>query len=415
MAMSRIFIIAVLYTLSHPMSGQEYFTIRGHVADEENGKNLAYASISVKGKPIGTISNSEGNFEFHIPAGLLQDTLVISFVGYRNYRQQISNLTTGMDHTFGLKQNVLILDEVIVNDQRLTAREIVEKAVRNIRHNYADEPFRLECFFREIEQENGRYVQLSEAAIQLYDKNFTTKRRSIREYINVKAVRRSHVFRQIKGFNNIGSAFVDLIENNDVRYQRGMLNTKRNQYQLDSVTFYNDRPAYVISMTNRLDSGQMLIDTKTFAFISIGLERKVRQQKKDPYYFKWEYQDSLTLGRTMFSFHVEFKEYLGKMYPMHMTEREIVHIYDPETLKIHIVKKERLELIVNEIIADGSAGDFPKQKLRRSSLFDIGEYDEEFWRHYNVLQLTPLDEQLVADLEKDISLQEQFKTSTNQK
>jgi len=36
------------------------------------------------------------------------------------------------------------------------------------------------------------------------------------------------------------------------------------------------------------------------------------------------------------------------------------------------------------------------------------EYHQEFWKHYNVLKLTPLDEKLIQDLEKEISLQEQF-------
>ena len=36
-------------------------------------------------------------------------------------------------------------------------------------------------------------------------------------------------------------------------------------------------------------------------------------------------------------------------------------------------------------------------------------YHQEFWKYYNVLKLTPLDEKLIQDLEKEISLQEQFK------
>jgi hypothetical protein len=36
-------------------------------------------------------------------------------------------------------------------------------------------------------------------------------------------------------------------------------------------------------------------------------------------------------------------------------------------------------------------------------------YHQEFWKYYNVLKLTPLDEKLIQDLEKEIPLQEQFK------
>jgi hypothetical protein len=40
--------------------------LTGKIVDEKNGTPLIYATISIKGKGIGTISNTDGEFEFHI-------------------------------------------------------------------------------------------------------------------------------------------------------------------------------------------------------------------------------------------------------------------------------------------------------------------------------------------------------------
>lgn len=389
--------------------GQGYNTIEGKVVDEETEQALAYATVTIPGKPIGTISNTKGHFTFHIPDSLRHEMLTISFLGYQNFEMPIKDILLHQQGFFTLRQSVMLLKEVVINAEDLSGKEIVEKAIRNIKLNYPKDPFLLDCFFREIEMENEKYVLLAEAAIELYEKSFITKRRALQEKINVKEVRRSHSFNQMLE-NTIGNAFVDLIENNDIRYQRGMLNTKKNNYKLDSVSNFNGRLVYVVSMSNWLDRGHMLIDVENYAFVSIGLERRKRKAN-DPYYFKWNWQDSLKIGRVMFSFTIEFKEYQGKMYVSHMTEDEENHVYNPSTGKIIINKKERLELIVNNIVNKATIDGANMKKLKYSSEFDIGDYNEEFWQHYNVLKLAPLDEKLLKDLEKEISLQHQFKSS----
>jgi hypothetical protein len=35
-------------------------------------------------------------------------------------------------------------------------------------------------------------------------------------------------------------------------------------------------------------------------------------------------------------------------------------------------------------------------------------YHPEFWKQYNILKLTPLNEKLIHDLEKEITLQKQY-------
>lgn len=390
---------------------QSYTTIKGKVIDARNNQPLEYASIHLEKVNQGTISNAQGAFEFHISESALEGNFIVSFVGYENFMLPVGQIVDLSPITIKMNPKTVLLSEVTVTAASLTAKEVVEKAVKNIKTNYPSTPIQMECFFREIEWENEKCVQVTEAAIQLYDKKYNTKRNSFQEDINTQAVRRSLSYRQIEGFNDLGTAVVDLIENNDVRYQKGIIKTKNKEYNLDSISFYNDRPVYVISASNRLDRATLIIDLESLAFIKINLERRKRSIKGDPYYFRWDYGDSLKLGRVMFKYQLEFRETNNIMYPTYMMEEEIAHVYDPETKEISILKKERLEMVVNEIITDERAGDFPKERITRKYQVPVGAYDEAFWKHYNTLKLNPLEKQAISDLEKEMSINEQFKVT----
>ena len=66
-------------------------SINGIVKDSETKSPLQYANVLIKGTSIGTTSDQDGRF---ILSGkfLESDTLLISFVGYKNYNEKISQL-----------------------------------------------------------------------------------------------------------------------------------------------------------------------------------------------------------------------------------------------------------------------------------------------------------------------------------
>jgi hypothetical protein len=55
-----------------------------------------------------------------------------------------------------------------------------------------------------------------------------------------------------------------------------------------------------------------------------------------------------------------------------------------------------------------SPREFAPRTLRLKMMIRPSEYHEEFWKNHNTLKLTPLDEKLIRDLEKNIYLKKQF-------
>ena len=256
--------------------------ITGRVFDERSQEPLGFASVSIVGKPVGTVTNAAGEFDFYIPEEYKNDSLVISHVGYKSFRDKIDRLPKG-SLSVGLKAISVLLREIVIREKDLTGKEIVAKAVKNLTLNYSTKPFCLQGFFRQIEEENGKYVLLAEAAVDLYDKNFDGRpKRDLQESVDVKEMRRSLRYGSQSKRDNIGIPLTDLIENNDVRYNRGMLDSA-NTFSLDTITVYNDKLVYGVSMSRGTDSGMLYIDMETFGFLKITMERKSRDKSKNYY------------------------------------------------------------------------------------------------------------------------------------
>ena len=69
-----------------------FFEIRGRVLDKNGREPLAYASIYLAGKGIGTVTNDNGQFLLKLNSKYLSDTLSISCIGYKNVKTPVSSL-----------------------------------------------------------------------------------------------------------------------------------------------------------------------------------------------------------------------------------------------------------------------------------------------------------------------------------
>jgi len=403
--MNKAWIIIVM--LAGYAQAQTTLTLTGKVVMANNQTPLSFASISIKNAPLGTVTNADGEFEFHIPTAHANDTLVVSFIGFNSFTGAIATLSKqGRDLTIALHNNTLMLREVVVHASKLSAREIVEKATRKIVDNYPTQLFRVEGFLREIESENGHYTILREAALTLED-DFQKKKHSFGETVILQAVRRSYSYSNsaLGHRNRLVFTIMDLLENNDVRYTRGMLNVKQNTYRYDSATTYNDRPVYVIRTTNNTDEGTLYIDAETFGFVRIETLRKSRSG--NPYYQTLTGNDSVHVGRKTFDFSVDFQEFENKLYVKRMQEHETEDYYDPKTKVVTTAFEESIEFIATQIYTDVSRRE--GVALNRHTEFNPTPYDEAFWKNFNTAKLSPVSERLIADLEKETSLQQQFK------
>ena len=128
---SAAVLMMILITLRLDSATAQTQLITGRVFDQHSQEPLAFASVSIVGKPLGTVTNAAGEFDFYIPEEYKNDSLVISHVGYKSFREKIDRLPKGT-LSLGLKAISVLLREIVIREKDLTGKEIVAKAVKNL-------------------------------------------------------------------------------------------------------------------------------------------------------------------------------------------------------------------------------------------------------------------------------------------
>lgn len=395
------FLIVVLLFLSGQLLAQT-ITISARVIDRETKEPLPFASVGLKNRPIGTITNLHGEFDFHIPIEFRNDVLVINMLGYQPYENPAWTITDKLN--IEMVKSTKFLDEVVVSDS-LRGGEILSIALGRITQNYPMKPFLLDGFYRDIKEVGGTYVSLLEAAVKIFDEDYKAPRNKfkLRERVALQEVRRSLGYEnKFTAYFDEGNLLEDILLHNNIRYRqfpeeeiffKGMIRGK------DS--YYNGHPVYVISQkyNYRLT---IFVDKNTYGIIHLEYENNEQEtiRKRRGLVSKF-----VNLKRV-----IDFKSYNGVLFLNYITLDSKINWYDRKTEELKFETQLHQQLLINKVYpnTDEYIGTTEKMKNYGLQYQDL-RYNKEFWDNYNVIKESPLDRKIINDLEKDMSLDKQFR------
>jgi hypothetical protein len=98
--------------------------IQGIVLEAETNTPLAYVCIGILNKPEGTLSDSLGNFNFHISQKNAADTLQISLVGYFPKKITVKEFIESKENTITLSIKFTELAEVVITNNATNTETI---------------------------------------------------------------------------------------------------------------------------------------------------------------------------------------------------------------------------------------------------------------------------------------------------
>lgn len=395
-------ILGILVCFSGPVRSQ-MLTLSGRVLDKETQEPLPYATVGLRGHPFGTVANSLGEFDFHIPPVLIDQTLVISMVGYLNFSGEVSQLLKDDINIIRLERSNTLLSSVVVADS-LTGGDILQIAIRRMESNYPDKPCLVEGFYRDIKKVADRYVSLLEAAIKIYDEDFREPRNKskLRERVQLLEVRRSlgysHRFTSYFDEDNL---LEEVLLHNNVRYR----NFPEEQIFYDHLkretnTSYDGHDVYVVSHGEDYHL-RLYIDQKSFGILRMEYENNTVQaiNKKRGLMSRF-----VGLKKT-----IDYKYYQGKLYLNYIEVMSKINWYDLETDSLRFETELSQHLLVNHVYPDSDERIPVTSKMRRYGLqYQDLPYNKPFWDNYNVIKQSPLDARIISDLEHEHTLEEQF-------
>lgn len=322
----------ILFFTSFNLFSQQIF-IKGIIADAENGEGVSFAHIGICGKSIGTVSNEAGTFEFHIPDNVLSDTLCATAIGYETFKFPVMELV-GLSHfNISLKPQTSYLEEILIKDERITARRVVRKAIARIYKNYPKKPFNLKGYYRDYLRKNNAYISYLEGVFTIDDPGFRKPTDNTRIKINQLKFTKNYIKNLTEYVTEFqkdstkllmygvspafkGNEFSNLYYHNPIRNHSisvpfiGIFDTfsERNyEFEIDYYTYVDNQEVYVINIS----------PSKKFRFTHVRIEGKLFIRTDNYAIVKFNYAYFVTKrleSKKWFELNVEYREFEDKMF-----------------------------------------------------------------------------------------------------
>ena len=417
------FVIALLIVLlgNFILAAQTSVTIKGKIIDQQTNVPLELATISLKGKSIGTVSNSDGEFELTVSNNYVNDTVAFSMLGYAGYQNKVSQLLPNNFLTIKLTFTPVILKELVVKADAVSPNEIFRKAYENIKLTFLQEPYALKSFYRQLNTENDKAVLLIEAAVDIYDRKYSlNKSFNLEEKIIVNQVRASssHFKNTNKNYFEESNTLTGLLLFNFTKYNNKYV-MERTNFTLDSMEYLNDKLVYVISSVS---SGSQLtnrftfhIDAERFAFLKIKNESIAHEGKfLQNFDVPGSPDQSKVLKLIASSQTYQFKEYKKRMYLEQATSFSKGQIINSSTNDVEWTVTDENSLVVYEVLTGNLKTPKENNMDKGKNLKHLNKkYNPDFWTNADLIKLTPLTRKQRNELESTESLQKQFAKEGN--
>jgi hypothetical protein len=367
-----------------------YYYIQARVFDRSEKRPVPYANVILKGRNLGTITNFDGNFTFKIPAGCINDSIIVSFIGYKSVAKNISTLENG--EIIFIEPVSVELKEVVVKHYEPTA--LIKLALEKVPSNYSSVSEMQIGFYRETSKQNNDYIVISEAVLKIfkaaYDKNFRNDQVSVyknRKSPFVKSM--DTVLYKLQG-GIYNSLMIDLAKHPASFISDDYFDTY--DYKFEGVAPYDNGLVYVISFDQKpsvaypLYKGKIYIDRESLAFVKaeFGISPK-----------GLDYATSILVKKS--SSKIKAKV-LGANYLVSYTNRDNVwklhHVR--EEIKIKVRKKYSFFNSTYHSVSELVITDSDTTSVNRFRSYDLikpnqvfaevsDSYDESFWGKFNFI------------------------------
>lgn len=367
------FFITFLGLITH-IEAQGSDFLNGRLLDNVTDEPIVFATVLLKERNVGVVTNEDGSFRIPVKFIELGDTLKFSSMGYNTYEMKISRLLKNRINVIKLTPKTQVLDEVVLMAKRnwMQVNDIVKTALNKIPANYPKSFFSYVGYYRDYQKQDAGYVNFHEALVEVYDYGFKkrdfpkTNFRILKYERNNKfrtdsLLLKSYDYKKIPGakIKNRGGNELLILRNVDAirNYNEDTFSLvnkliidfqKNHSFERNSDVSIGEVDLYKISfkkdMIGYLAKGVIYISKDDFSIyqFNYSMERKNTRRL-----------DSKTIAylELIYEIKVSYRPYKGAMYPNYISFN---NAFDVDAQPIFYIKKllidkdkQRLELVLS--------------------------------------------------------------------
>lgn len=386
---------------------ESFITVSGVVKDRKNKRELEYVNVTVPGTNIGTVTNVDGEFSLKVVKALNANTVQVSHIGYMNTLIPVNGRNIE-DLEVLLAPNSNLLDEVIVRAR--DPRYIVEEAMKRIPENYSANSNLFTGFYRETAQKGRRYINISEAIIDVYKtpyKDMNVNRDRVQVYKGRKLLSQrasDTLIVKLLGGPNL-SVFVDIVKNPDIFLEREML--PYYAFKMEESVMLDNRHHYVISFKPQailpyaLYEGKLYIDREKLSFTRAEFNLNMDDRNKATQAILRKKPFGLRFRPLEVSFLVTYKDIEGSTYLSYI-RNEVRFRCDWKRKLFATSYTINSEMVITDGKIAETAIPYKLAFKQSQSLSDkVSDFsDDAFWGNYNIIEPTESLESAVGKLRK---------------
>jgi hypothetical protein len=379
---------------------------KGSILDSKTRNELIYASITVSGTTISTISNSEGKFSIKIPTENQNASLIISFLGYKNKVVSLQELKPEKNVLF-LEPSHTMLEEVVVNVT--DAKSIFSGVLNNRLQNYGDDPIQMTGFYRETIRKRRTYVSLSESIVSIQKQPFIG---GSQDQINLFKGRKNTDYTKLDTVNfklqggPFSALYIDLIKYPSYIFSEDAFELY--DFSLEDNTQINDNKVLVLAFKqkptyeNPLYYGKLFIDAKSLAVISATFSLNVENKVKAGLMFTRKKPFGVDVYPTEIRYQINYRQQNGKwLYSYSRADL---------TFKLNWAKRifntsysTSIEMAVTDWKKQDIKENQNTQKLNSNVIMTdkvASLADPDFWGEYNIIEPEKSIESAIRKIQK---------------
>jgi hypothetical protein len=368
-----------------------HFTIRGRLLDRFTGEPLPFASVGIPERGLGIATNNDGIFQLRLPLDVIDKSLNISYMGYKNQELPL-RLLRGTQMDIIMEPDYISMQEVII--RYYDPNVIMKQALARRKDNYRRAPVYLLSFYREGVQRNNKYLNYSEAIFRVfkqpYGKPFADDQVMMLKARTITNVDHTDTL-VVKLKAGVQSALeLDIMKHLPDFLDEGAFD--KYDFESGGLATINGRNVYAIRFSQNqrlrepLFQGNIYIDMETLAFVEADFELNPKFINRAQHRFFTSRNPGYQVNMEKASYHISFQEYQGH-YHLNHVRAEVEMKFRKRGQLFSNTYRAFLEMAVCHI-DDQNVQRFSRREVLRphTAFIDHGyKYDDAFWGQYNII------------------------------
>ncbi|MBT8210851.1 MAG: carboxypeptidase-like regulatory domain-containing protein [Eudoraea sp.] len=388
----------------------QYNQFKGEVVDSQNNNPLVFASLTLEGTNISTVTNTEGEFLLKIPKSVQEGDVVVTFLGYSTKMIPLGQMKKDKNR-IALDIAVTALSEVNISVPK-DAFSLVKETLRRKGENYFDDPTLMTAFYRETIKRRRRNVSLSEAVVNIYKAPYTSSRQ---DAVKLYKARKSTDYSKLDTIalklqgGPFNALFVDIMKYPDFIFTPESIDDY--VFSFDRSTTINDKLIYVINFKQRenilepMYQGKLYIEADKKILTSAIYSLNITNRGMASRMFVRKKPRNARVYPTQVAYRVDYLEKNGRWY----------YGYSNALLEFKINWDKKLFNSVYSMTCEmavtdwekNETGNIPKSKDRLKTsiiLTDeaLGFSDPDFWGDYNIIEPEKSIENAIKKIQRQL-------------